>query len=409
VTVRARVAVVSFHTSPMDQAGEGDSGGMNVYLRSVTERLSRRGVAVDIFTRCSGRRVPEVHRIHPHTRVIQVPAGPCAPVSRDRLPDLVGTFVDRMVRHEGPYDLVHAHYWLSGHAAREAKRRWSVPMVASFHTLGAVKNRALVPGERPDPVFRLMEERDTIRESDLLFAPTTTEAAHLIHLGAPAERIRVITPGVDATRFFPRDKDRAKAALGLAGRRVVLFVGRLQSLKAPDLAVRAVGHSLREGTEVVLLVVGGPSGTGASTVPQLQRLARREGVGHLVRFLSPVAHAELPAIYAAADVLLMPSRTESFGLVALEAQACGIPVVAAGVGGLPHVVADGRSGLLVRETLPEAFAERLLAVLGDRDLALRLGKTGVARASRLSWDRTTSNVLDAYAELHPALAAAAAG
>ena len=409
MTVRARVAVVSFHTSPLDQPGAGDSGGMNVYLRSVTERLSDQGVAVDIFTRCSGREVPEIHRIHPHARVIQVPAGPCAPVPRDRLPALVELFVDGVVRQHGPYDLVHAHYWLSGHAARAAKRRWSVPLVASFHTLGAVKNRVLAVGERPDPVPRLLAERDTIREADLLLAPTTSEAGHLAHLGAPAERIRVIAPGVDSRRFFPQDKERAKAALGLSGRRVVLFVGRLQTMKGPDLAVRAAAETVRRGRDVVLLVVGGPSGTQATPVDQLRRLAQREGIGRLVRFVPPVAHAELPAMYAAADVLLMPSRTESFGLVALEAQACGIPVVAAAAEGLTHVVADGRTGLLVPDPRPEAYADRLLAVLDDPAVALRLSKQGVTRAAGLSWDRTTSGVLAAYAELLPGLAAAAAG
>lgn len=381
-----------------------------MYVRSVAERLGRRGVAVDVFTRCSGRPVPEIHRLHPHTRVIQVPAGPCAPVVKDRLPALVPAFVNGVLHEYGPYDLVHAHYWLSGEAARAAKRRWRVPMAASFHTLGTVKNRVLAAGEPRDPVSRLAEERATIREADLLFAPTTTEARHLLHLGAPAGRIRVVPPGVDSSRFFPRDQERAKAALGLAGRDVVLFVGRLQPIKEPDLAIRAVAQAARSGAQPALVVLGGDSDTqGPTTVSNLRRLARDEGIGHLVRFLPPAPHADIPELYAAADVLLMPSRSESFGLAALEAQACGIPVIAAGVGGLRHVVADGRTGLLVGDRRPETYGNRVVALIRDRDLARRLGRNGAARAARLSWDRTAAGMLAAYAELHPALLSAAAG
>jgi D-inositol-3-phosphate glycosyltransferase len=410
MTVRARVAVISFHTSPLDQPGVGDSGGMNVYVRSVAERLGRRDVAVDVFTRCSGRPVPEVHQLHPHTRVIQVPAGPCAPVDKERLPALVPAFVSHVVHGFGPYDLVHAHYWLSGEAARVAKRRWRVPMAASFHTLGTVKNRVLAAGEPPEPVPRLVEERATIRDADLLFAPTTTEARHLVHLGASVGRVRVVAPGVDSARFFPRNRDRAKAALGLAGRDVVLFVGRLQPIKEPDLAIRAVAHAARRGAQPVLLVLGGESDRrGPTTVSSLRRLAGDEGIGHLVRFLPPAPHAELAELYAAADMLLMPSRSESFGLAALEAQACGIPVIAAGVGGLRHVVADGVTGLLVEDRRPETFGNRIVTLLEDRDLSRRLGRSGAARAARLSWDRTAAGVLAAYAELYPALLSAAAG
>ncbi|HEV3474870.1 MAG TPA: glycosyltransferase [Actinomycetota bacterium] len=409
MTSRARVAVISFHTSPLDQPGTGDSGGMNVYVRSVAERLDRRGVAVDVFTRCSGRPVPEVHQLYPRTRVIQVPAGPCAPVSKAGLPALVAPFAERVLASHGPYDLVHVHYWMSGRAGRAAKRHWGAPVAASFHTLGTVKNMALTQGER-DPEVRLLEERATIADADLLFAPTTTEASHLVHLGASPGRIRVVPPGVDTSRFRPQDKERAKAALGLAGRGVVLFVGRLHPVKAPEVAIRAVAGAARRGLDPVLVIVGGQSDEeGSMGVGALRRVAHEEGIDHLVRLVPPIPHEALPDLYAAADVLLMPSRTESFGLAALEAQACGIPVVASAVGGLRHVVADGHSGLLVEDHRPETYAHRLVSLLGDGRLAARLGRAAAARARRLTWDRTADGVLAAYAELHPPLASAVAG
>jgi D-inositol-3-phosphate glycosyltransferase len=407
-----RVAVISLHTSPLDPPGAGDSGGMNVYIRSVADRLADFDVSVDIYTRCAGRGVPEIDRIGPLTRVIQVPAGPCSPMDKMALPDLVPWFTERVLTHPagGPYDLIHAHYWLSGWAGREAKRRWGVPLVASFHTLGRVKNLSSTSDQAVEPRARLDGEGAAIGAADRILVPTPAEGAHLVRLyDAPSERIRVVPPGVDAGRFRPLPKAETRKALGLTGRRVVLFVGRLQALKGPDLAIRAVAEAVRRDPsatrDVVLAVVGGPSGPG-DPLAGLRRLAGSLGISDRVRFLAPRAHEDLPEVYSAADVLVMPSRSESFGLVALEAQACGVPVVAAAVGGLRYVIRDGRSGLLVPDDEPASYAELLLRVLGDRAMAARLSRAAVANARRFPWEVTAADVLSVYRELVQGIGAA---
>jgi D-inositol-3-phosphate glycosyltransferase len=405
---RARIAVISLHTSPLDQPGTGDSGGMNVEIRALAERLGDRGVAIDVFTRCAGRGVPEVDRLGPLARVFQIPAGPCAPVDREALPELVPGFVNAVLDRadgEGPYDLIHAHYWLSGPAAAAARARWKVPLVASFHTLGEVKN--LADGvDAPEPAARLNGERAAVRASDLVLVPTDGEAVALASLyDADPRRIRVVPPGVDPALFVPRGSQRAKERIGLSGP-VALFVGRLQPLKAPDVAIRAVATARRLAPDVAgaltLLVVGGPSGSGAAAyLRTLRRLADDLGIADAVRFVSPRPHQALPDVYSAADVLLAPSRSESFGLASLEAQACGVPVVAAAVGGFRSVVAHGESGFLVPGHDPRAYAERLVEVLRDRALARRLSAAARRQALGYSWERTVAGVMEAYEELVP--------
>jgi D-inositol-3-phosphate glycosyltransferase len=407
-----RVAMISLHTSPLDQPGIGDSGGMNVYVRSVAERLARGGIAVDVFTRCQGRAVPEVQSLGDLHRVIQVQAGPCAPVPKGDLAGLLPQFAQAVLarrRLEGiGYDLVHAHYWLSGSAGEVTKARWGVPLVASFHTLGKVKNRALENDGR-EPPARLAAEVSIIAQADRILAPTPAESSNLVQLyGADPERIRLVPPGVDLERFRPGDAAAAKKRLGLEGKRVALFVGRLQPLKGPEVAIRAVAEAIRRDpvsmADLVLVLVGGPSGGADRTldVARLMELTSAERIIDRVRFLPPIPHEELPHVYRAADALLVPSRSESFGLVALEAQACGIPVIASSVGGLPHVVSDGKSGLLVPGHDPSRYAERLLAILTDADLAGRLSNGGAVHASRYSWDVTTERMLSVYEELVPA-------
>ena len=408
----ARVAAISLHTSPLDQPGTGDSGGMNVYVRSVALGLARRGIAVDVLTRCAGRGVPQVEEIGPLTRVIQVNAGPCAPVDKENLAGLVPWFEENILawgRGAGPYDLVHAHYWLSGQAGLEASARWGVPLVVSFHTLGEVKNLAL--GDGLEPAERLEAERAAIAGAQRVLVPTSAEAEDVVRLyGATGGRVRVVTPGVDISAFSPRSRAEARRRLGLEGRRVLLFVGRLQPLKGPDVAIRAAGEALRAHPDAVLVVLGGPSGPdGPSYVRVLRSLAAREGMAERVVFLDPRPHQDLPWVYPAADVLLMPSRSESFGLAALEAQACEVPVVAASVGGLRHVVEDGVTGFLVDGHDPAPYADRVLQLLADPGLARRLGERGRRRAAGFSWEAATEGVLRVYEELVPGLAPVPAG
>ena len=402
----ARIAIVALHTSPMDPPGAGDAGGMNVEIRSVAERLSARGVAVDIFTRCSGRSVPEVDLIAPLARVIQVQAGPCAPVAKGQLHALVPGFADALIRAGDPhgYDVVHAHYWLSVPAGSAAAGRWDAPLVVSFHTLAEVKNRVLAAGDVPEPLARVAGEHDAVQTADLILAPTPTEAAHLIDLyAADLGRVRVVAPGVDHARFSPRERSRARRRLGLGDEPVVLFLGRLQPLKGADVAVRAFADARARfpgAAGARLLMVGGPSGAdGDATVRGLRALASAVSLDGHVEFLGPRDHRNLPWIYSAADVLVMPSRSESFGLTALEAQACGLPVVATDVGGLHHLVRHDLSGRLVMGHDPRAFADALGAVLSDERLRRRLARGARANAARFSWDRTTDALLAVYEEL----------
>ncbi|HEY7755363.1 MAG TPA: D-inositol-3-phosphate glycosyltransferase [Actinomycetota bacterium] len=406
---RPRVAVVSLHTSPLDQPGIGDSGGMNVFIRAAADRVAARGVDVDVFTRCRGDDLPEVQELGGGSRLINVRAGPCAPVPKEELPRYLPEFLGGVLRRrrlEGTgYDLVHTHYWLSGWVGRSTKEIWGVPLVASFHTLGKVKNYSLALGEAPEPVARLVGEERVIADADLIVAATPSEAAQLVGLyRAEARRIRVIPPGVDHQLFFPRPRDQATSRIHLAGARLLLFVGRLQVHKGPDVAVRTLAEVVArdpEGTEdVVLAIVGGPSGAGhGAEVARLMDLASALGVGDRVMLFPPQPQARLADFYAAAEVVLVPSRSESFGLVALEAQACGVPVVAAAVGGLRYVVDDGVTGYLVEGHDAGDHAERVLEILRDPEAARRQGRAGVEHSRRFSWDTTAGRMLGAYREL----------
>jgi len=410
---RARVAVISLHTSPLDQPGIGSSGGMNVEIRALAGLLGDRGVAVDIFTRCAGRGVPEIERVGSLARVIQVQAGPCAEIDGPDLPSLVPRFADEVIRMEaelGPYDLIHSHYWMSGPAGIAAARRWEVPLLASFHTLAEVKNLAAEEGDPLEPLARVAGEKKVVGAADRLVAPTRDDAHNLIELyGADPGRIRVVPPGVDAGLFHPRDRAEARDRLGVGTGPVILFVGRLQRLKGPDLAIRAFAEAARLSPatmrDATLLFVGGPSGRGGVR-DWLEGVVASEGLGGRVGFLAPRAHEDMPWVYSAADVLVMPSRSESFGLAALEAQACGTPVVAAAVGGLEHAVGDG--GFLVEGRDPAGYAEPLLRVLSSPRLAASLSRGAVSHASAFPWERTVDGLLEVYGELMPDLESAKA-
>lgn len=409
VASRPRVAVVSLHTSPLDQPGSGDAGGMNVFIRAAADRVAAHGVDVDVFTRCRGQGLREVEELGGGSRLIQVKAGPCAPMPKEELPRYLPEFLGGVLRRQrlegAGYDVVHTHYWLSGWVGRSTKEIWGVPLVASFHTLGKVKNYSLALGESPESSERLSGEQRVIADADRLVAATPAEASQLVGLyRADAERIRVVPPGVDHELFFPRPRDEASARLHLAGARLLLFVGRLQAHKGPDIAVRTLAEAVardRDAAEdVVLAIVGGPSGSGhGADVARLMNLASALGVGERVMFFPPQPQARLADFYAAAEALLVPSRSESFGLVALEAEACGTPVVAAAVGGLRYVVDDGVTGFLVDGHDPADHADRVLEILGDRARSRRMGAAAVAHSLRFSWDATASEILAVYREL----------
>jgi D-inositol-3-phosphate glycosyltransferase len=403
--------MLSLHTSPLDQPGTGDSGGMNVFVREVSHRLAGQGIPVDVFTRCNGRGGPSIVEVAPGNRLIQVHAGPCATVAKEDLTrflrPFLGGVLDRQ-REEGRlYDVVHSHYWLSGWVGDYAKEIWGVPLVASFHTLGKVKNASLSgePAEPGEPQARLSEERRVVERADRILAPTPSEAAHLVGLyGADRERVRIVPGGVEHSVFFPRGQGEARDRLHLGTGRLVLFVGRLQPHKGPDLAIRTVAEAVRREPattkDVVLAVVGGQSGgDGVDEVGELMRLAAQAGIDDRVMFFPPQPQTRLADFYSAANVVLVPSRSESFGLVALEAQACGTPVLGAATGGLRYVVRHGRTGYLVMGRDPGPYAERLLDLLDDPVAARRMGQAGEAHARRYTWDATTASVLSVYEEL----------
>jgi len=399
-----RVCVLSVHTSPLEQAGTGDAGGMNVYVVETATRMARRGVAVEIFTRATSSEQPPVAALAPGVLVRHVAAGPFEGLGKNDLPSQLCAFTAGVLRAEarhepGYYDVVHSHYWLSGQVGWLARDRWGVPLVHSAHTLARVKNAALAEGDEPEPVVRVIGEDQVVAEADRLISNTEEEARQLIELyHADPQRTVTIPPGVDLGRFRPGRRAAARAVLGLPHDAVVLaFVGRIQPLKGPDVLLRAAAELIRRDPtmreRLVVLVAGGPSGSGLAEPTALHELAAALGISGNMRFLPPQG-AGLVEVYRAADVVAVPSHNESFGLVALEAQACGTPVVAARVGGLPVAVADGRSGLLVPGHRAEQWADALLAALGRRD---ELGEGAVAHARAFSWDRTADALLATYA------------
>ncbi|HVL84995.1 MAG TPA: D-inositol-3-phosphate glycosyltransferase [Pseudonocardia sp.] len=403
-----RVCVLSVHTSPLEQPGTGDAGGMNVYIVQTARRMAERGVEVEIFTRATSSEHAPVVELAPGVLVRHVAAGPYEGLGKNDLPAQLCAFTAGVLRAEahhepGHYDVIHSHYWLSGQVGWLARDRWGVPLVHSAHTLARVKNAALADGDAPEPVVRVIGEDQVVAEADRLVANTAAETRQLVELyRADPRRTVAIPPGVDLVRFAPGDRAAARRALGLPADAVVLaFVGRIQPLKAPDVLLRAAAALLRSHpglrARLVVLVVGGPSGTGLAEPTALQGLASALGLTDVVRFLPPQAGAALAGVYRAADTVAVPSHNESFGLVALEAQACGTPVVAARVGGLPVAVADGESGVLVPGHDPADWARALAGLVLDPARGERLARGAVAHAARFSWDATTDALLDTYA------------
>ncbi|MBO1767015.1 D-inositol-3-phosphate glycosyltransferase [Allobranchiibius sp. GilTou38] len=401
-----RVAMISVHTSPLEQPGTGDAGGMNVYVLETARRLGERSVEVEIFTRRTSAASAEVVPVAPGVLVRHIDAGPYEGLSKDDLPGQLCAFAAGVMRlvaisPEGHYDLVHSHYWLSGQVGWLAADRWNVPLVHTMHTMAKVKNRSLAQGDRPEPAGREIGEEQVVRAASLLVANTEIEARELVELyDADPARVRVVPPGVDLVTFAPGDQQAAREALELPqDAELVLFVGRIQALKGPDVLLRAAAEMVRRDPErrrrLIVAVIGGPSGSGLEKPRALQALARELGIADIVQFVPPVPRQELARWFRASDAVAVPSRSESFGLVALEAQACGATVVAADVGGLPRAV--GSAGVLVQGHDPAVWAERLLAVLDSTpDERKALAHKAVEHAQRYGWERTTDELMAVY-------------
>jgi len=392
------IAVVSVHTSPLARPGTRDSGGMNVYIRQLSHEMGRRAHTMDIFTRRTDPDTPEVTVIDERTRVIQIKAGePGAEKASLRrfLPEF-GDGVLAFQRREGrSYDLVHSHYWLSGSVGQTLKTEWQVPHVIMFHTLGEVKNRHHLNEREPD--HRIDGERIVVHGVDRVICASQGEKEMIIALyGVPPQRITVVPCGVDTDAFRPLDKAGIRRELGLAPKeQVVLFVGRIEPLKGIDVLLRAVSHL--DGLFRVL-VIGG-DGKDVARKSELAVLAAELRIADKVTFLDAVPHEALPLYYNAADICVVPSYYESFGLVAVEAMACGVPVIASRVGGLKETVQDGQTGYLVPWLCPEPFAERLELLLNNEPLRRSLGREARAAAERYHWSEVAARVEDVYHDL----------
>jgi len=405
-----RVGLISVHTSPLDQPGEGDGGGLNVYVREVARRMGARGVEVDVFTRRTDPAQPATVTIAPGVSLHHLDAGPAQPVAKEDLATLLCPFELALAAHPRltGLEVLHAHYWLSGWVGRRVARRTGIPLVQTFHTLAALKNATLAPGDRPEGALRLVAEAEVARDADQVLVLTCGEA-RLFHssFGLSGARLTVVPAGVDLDLFRPDPADADAAHDGDrprtdAGGVELLFAGRLQPLKGPDVAVRILAEVRRHRDDVTLRIVGGASGGDgvAMSVGSLTALAAELGVAEHVVFEPALPQAELAARLRAADLVLVPSRSETFGLIALEAQACGTPVVAARVPGLEVVVAGG--GTLVDGHDPVDHARAVLDLLADPQRLSDARRAGLADAAASSWERTVDRLLDAYAAVRHA-------
>jgi len=400
-----RVAMISVHTSPLEQPGTGDAGGMNVYVAETAKQLAARGVEVDIFTRRTTGETPVEAELVPGVRVRHVTAGPYEGLAKEDLPGQLCAFSAGIMQAglsvpEDHYDLVHSHYWLSGQVGWLAADRWRVALVHTMHTMARVKNLHLAEGDRPEPRGREIGEVQVVEAADRLIANTDDEARELIELyAASPRRVSVVPPGVDLDTFTPGDRLAARRELGLPlDGELLLFVGRIQPLKAPDVLLRVADELLRRDPSrrdrLTVAVLGGPSGSGLDRPHELEELARTLGIDDVVRFVRPVPRPVLARWYRAADLVIVPSHSESFGLVAIEAQACGTPVVAARVGGLPTAV--GEAGVLVDGHATSDWADAVGSLLSDVPRRLALGSDAVRHAAQFGWGATTDRLLDVY-------------
>lgn len=390
------LAVLSLHSSPLAQPGTGDSGGMNVYVRELAAALAQSGVETTVYVRRAAADVAREVAVEPGFRVVHVDAGPPT-LAKEQLPEVLDAFTAGVAAElaRRPADVLHANYWLSGVAGHRLKHQLDLPLVSTFHTLARVKAET---GDE-EPQRRIDAEAEVIGCSDVILANSPEEVAQLTSLyGARPERVEIVPPGVEHAFFSPGDQLGARRALGIGDHPVLLFVGRIQPLKGLQVAVGALAALGRPDAELV--VVGGPSGAeGDAELAAAHLLADRLGVAHQVRYVPPQPHHLLSTFYRAADVVLVPSRSESFGLVALEAAACGTPVVAAAVGGLRTLVEHGRTGWLVEGRDPEAFGAAARAIVADPAYAARLGAAAAASARRYTWSMAAARLRRIYGDL----------
>ena len=403
-----RIATLMVHTSPLEQAGVGDAGGMNIYVVENAIQMAKAGVKVDIFTRADKSGLADSVEIAPGVEVHHLEAGPVSYLTKEELPSQIGALTHAFMEHQSGkpnnyYDIIHSHYWISGQLGWMISERTGVPLVHTMHTMAKVKNLSLAEGDKEEPLIRALGEEQIVKNANALIANTDAEAAAVVSLyGASPEKVHVVTPGVDLARFAPANgKGSARSKLNIApDALMLLFVGRIQPHKGPDVLVRAVAemltHSPHLRAKLALVIMGGASGSGHAEPERLRAMAKFLGVEDVVHFMDPVLRSDLPDWYRAADLVCVPSYSESFGLVALEAQACGTPVVATAVGGLRTAVSDGISGSLVDGHDPKAWASVLNRLLTEPQRRIVLSMGAIEHAAKFGWERTARGTLDVY-------------
>lgn len=408
------IAMLSYHTCPLAILGGKDTGGMNVYVRELTRFLGQAGVHVDVFTRSQNEHVPHVlHDLGYGNRVVHIPAGPETPLSRQGLVDYIPEFAAGIQRFSQEknihYDLIHSHYWMSGIAAQTLKNAWSVPVVQMFHTLGIMKNRIARTPEEKEGGYRIEGEQKVINFVDRIIAATPAELSQLEFLyKADKKKITIIPPGVDIGRFYPMAPEEACDIIGApCKQKMLLFVGRIEPLKGVDTLLQAIAILHRSGLweehpHCLTIIGGNPDQQGEDTnaeMTRLQTLSRTLGLEDLVLFLGKRDQNTLPYYYAAAEAVIVPSHYESFGMVALEAMACGTPVVASQVGGLAFLVQDETTGFVIPDNDPQALADRLERIIRSPELRSRMGQQAYIYAQNFAWERITSQVKSVYEQL----------
>jgi D-inositol-3-phosphate glycosyltransferase len=414
-----RIAMLSYHTCPLATLGGKDTGGMNVYVRDLTRELGRRGIGVDVFTRSQDEHVPHVlHDLGYGNRIVHIPAGPEIPLEKSELVGYVDMFVENILDFAATkqlnYELIHAHYWLSGLAGLELREHWGTPLIQMFHTLGLMKNRVARTDHESEPNERVKVEKRLLREADSVIAATQAEVAQIQWLyQTGTDRVVVIPPGVDTVHFYPIESDEAREYISMdEDTRMVLFVGRIEALKGIDTLIKAMARLQEEGflenNRVCVAIIGGEAGASdeqlTAEMSRLQSMRLDAGLDDIVKFLGKRDQDTLQYFYSAAEMVVVPSHYESFGLVALEAMACGTPVVASETGGLAFLVRDGETGFHVPAGNDIALAERIKQLLTDEVLRERMGRTAASYARQYDWSVISDQVIDLYSNLVPKLA-----
>jgi len=408
-----RVAVLSYHTCPLATLGGKHTGGMNVYVRDLSRQLGHMGISLDVFTRSQDEHVPHVlHDLGYGNRVVHVPAGPEVPVPKRELVDYIPEFVagiEEFTTNKGlEYDLIHSHYWMSGIAARDLKQSWDVPIIQMFHTLGVMKQRVARGPEEAEGEYRLQGEREVLDLADKIVAATQAELAQLKWLYQIDTSVVVIPPGVDISRFYPIPVDEAKEFIGVPPcDRMLLFVGRIEPLKGIDTLIHAIAimkeQVYLDEASICLTVIGGDTGEDDEAtndeMDRLHSLCEHYGLDDLITFLGRREQDTLPYYYSAAEAVVVPSYYESFGMVALEAMACGTPVVASEVGGLAFLVQDGRTGFTVPVDEPQALADHLIALIKDSTLRRKMGDEAASFSKNYSWEKIAARIKDLYTQV----------